>query len=188
MRAKFIAFLVCLFVFPGLQSGWSSGAGSRKPYHEVVKKVASKYEIDADLIHAVIKAESNYNRFALSDKGAIGLMQLMPATARMYGVKNVLDPGQNIEGGTKYLKDLIKLYNGRRNLVLAAYNAGQEAVRKYGGKIPPYPETRNYIKRIQADYKKPIIRTRTTIYKYYDGEGRFVLTNDPNLYLADRAR
>lgn len=153
----------------------------RRTYDPVVRKVAKRHGIEADLIHAIIRAESNYESTAVSPKGARGLMQLMPATARAYGVRDEFDPEQNIEGGTKYLKDLIKLYGGKTSLVLAAYNAGQEAVKKYKG-IPPYPETRDYIKRIQAGYKSASIRTRTIIYKYYDADGKLVLTNDPRLY------
>ena len=157
----------------------------RKTYDYVVQKVAQKQGVEPDLIHAIIRAESNYNSLAVSEKGAIGLMQLMPATANAYGVNNFYDPEENIEGGTKYLKDLIKLYNGKTNLVLAAYNAGQEAVKKYKG-IPPYPETRNYISRVQASFRKANIRTRTIIYKYYDGSGNLVLTNDARLYALNK--
>jgi len=157
----------------------------RKTYDPVVRKVAQKHGVEPDLIHAIIRAESNYNSFAISEKGAMGLMQLMPATAEAYGVNDFYDPEENIEGGTKYLKDLIKLYNGKTVFVLAAYNAGQEAVKKYKG-IPPYPETRNYINRIQASYRKSTIRTRTIIYKFYDGKGNVVLTNDARLYALNK--
>ncbi len=108
----------------------------RRTYDPVVRKVAQKHGVEPNLIHAIIRAESNYDSFAVSEKGAMGLMQLMPATAKAYGVNNFCDPEENIEGGTKYLKDLIKLYGGKTNFVLAAYNAGQEAVKKYKG-IPP---------------------------------------------------
>ena len=158
----------------------------RRTYDPVVRKVAQKHGVEPDLIHAIIRAESNYDSFAVSEKGAMGLMQLMPATAKAYGVNNFCDPEENIEGGTKYLKDLIKLYGGKTNFVLAAYNAGQEAVKKYKG-IPPYPETRNYISRIQASYRKSTIRTRTIIYRFYDGSGNLVLTNDPRLYVLNKA-
>ena len=160
---------------------------AKRTYDPVVRKIAQKHGVEAELIHAIIRAESNYDSFATSDKGAMGLMQLMPATARAYGVKDFYDPEQNIEGGTKYLKDLIKLYNGTTRLVLAAYNAGQEAVKKYKG-IPPYAETRDYISRIQASYKKATIRNKTIIYRYYDGNGTLVLTNDPRLYALNKAR
>jgi soluble lytic murein transglycosylase-like protein len=158
----------------------------RKTYDNVVRKVAQKHGVEPDLIHAIIRAESNYDSFAVSEKGAMGLMQLMPATADAYAVNNFYDPEENIEGGTKYLKDLIKLFDGNTNLVLAAYNAGQEAVKKYKG-IPPYPETRNYISRIQASFRKSNIRTRTIIYRFYDGSGNLVLTNDPRLYALNKA-
>ena len=158
----------------------------RKTYDHVVRKVAQKHGIEPDLIHAIIRAESNYDSLAVSEKGAMGLMQLMPATANAYGVNNFYDPEENIEGGTKYLKDLIKLYGGKTILVLAAYNAGQEAVKKYKG-IPPYLETRNYISRIQASFRKSNIQTRTIIYRFYDGSGNLVLTNDPRLYALNKA-
>ncbi|MDW3228635.1 MAG: lytic transglycosylase domain-containing protein [Acidobacteriota bacterium] len=153
-------------------------------YDPIIQKIAEKHGVPPDLIHAVIKAESNYDQFALSDKGALGLMQLMPETAMKYGVLNVLDPEQNIEGGVKYLKDLIKQYNGDRNLVLAAYNAGQTAVEKHNG-IPPYPETRNYLKRVQ--YDKPYIKTKTIIYRFYDEHGNLCLTNNP-YYLTKKSK
>lgn len=174
MAAAAVAFLTCLITG---RSALAAAADLKRIYDPVVQAVASEHSIDSELVHAVIKVESNYERFAVSDKGALGLMQLMPATARYYGVLNVFDPVQNIEGGVKYLKDLIKLYEGQTHLVLAAYNAGQEAVRKYNG-IPPYKETRDYIARVQASYGKERIRIRTRIYKYYDRNGRAVLTND----------
>ena len=158
-----------------------------KTYDPVVRKVAKRHGLEPALIHAIIRAESNYESTAVSPKGARGLMQLMPATAKAYGVSDYYDPEENIEGGTKYLKDLIKLYAGKTGLVLAAYNAGQEAVKRYKG-IPPYPETRDYIKRIQSGYKNANIRTRTVIYKYYDGDGKLVLTNDPRLYALNKAK
>ncbi|HRD01095.1 MAG TPA: lytic transglycosylase domain-containing protein [Candidatus Saccharicenans sp.] len=145
-------------------------------YDPLIQKKAAAHGLPAELIHAVIKVESNYNQFAISEKGALGLMQLMPDTAIKYGVMNVFDPEQNIEGGVKYLKDLVKLYKGDRNLVLAAYNAGQEAVKKHNG-VPPYSETKNYLKKIE--YKNPYIRTKTIIYRYYDENGQLCLTNNP---------
>ena len=162
-------------------------SGDVKPYDPIILKIAQKHSVPAALIHAIIRAESNYDAFAISAKGAMGLMQLMPDTARAYGVGNFYDPAENIEGGTKYLKDLIRLFHGETKYVLAAYNAGQEAVKRYHG-IPPYEETRNYIKRIQASYKNSVIQTRTRIYRFYDESGRLVLTNDPNLYRIYQSR
>jgi soluble lytic murein transglycosylase-like protein len=108
----------------------------------------------------------------------MGLMQLMPATAYQYGVKNVFDAAQNIEGGVRYLKDLVALYGGKTPLVLAAYNAGQEAVRRYKG-VPPYPETRAYIAGIMRTYKKATVTTKNPTYMVKDANGKTILVNDP---------
>jgi soluble lytic murein transglycosylase-like protein len=156
----------------------ASAADLRKLYGPIVKQVAGKHRIDPELVHIVIRAESNYDAFAISSAGAMGLMQLMPSTALQYGVKNVFDPAQNIEGGVRYLKDLVKLYDGKTKLVLAAYNAGQEAVRRYKG-IPPYPETRSYIAAIMQNYKKPTVTTKNPTYMVKDANGKTILVNDP---------
>jgi hypothetical protein len=100
---------------------------------------------------------------------------------------NVFDPKQNILGGVKYLVELIKLYNGDTQHVLAAYNAGQEAIKKYGG-IPPYPETKNYIKKVMAAYPKDKISTRTKIYAFYDKNGRYVLTDNKALWEQNKKK
>jgi len=157
------------------------GAGEadlRKLYGPIVKKVAGKHGIDPELVHLVIRAESNYDAFAISSAGAMGLMQLMPATAAQYGVQNVFDPAQNIEGGVKYLKELVRLY-GKTSLVLAAYNAGQEAVRKYKG-VPPYPETKAYIAGIMRTYKKPTVTSKNPTFMVKDENGKTILVNDPD--------
>lgn len=173
--------------------GLAAGAGGDEPplkkaYDPIVSAAAYRHRVPVDLVHSIIKAESNYDANAVSVKGATGLMQLMPDTARAYGVVNPFDPAQNVEGGVRYLKDLIKLYDRQTSKVLAAYNAGQEAIKKYGG-VPPYSETRNYIRRVMAGgYNKPLITTRTPIYRYYDESGKLVLTNDYNLYLSKKAR
>ena len=150
----------------------------RRLYNPIIKRAADTHRIDQELIHVVIRAESNYDAFAISSAGAMGLMQLMPATARQYGVNNVFDPVQNIEGGVRYLKDLVRLYNGQTRLVLAAYNAGQEAVRKYKG-IPPYPETKSYIAGIMKSYKKPKVSTKNPTFMVRDANGKPILVNDP---------
>ena len=154
---------------------------SKEEYDGIVKSLAREYRMPPELIHSIIKVESNYDPRAVSKKGAMGLMQLMPATAEQYGVNNVFDPIENIEGGIRYLKDLMNLYDNNTNLVLAAYNAGQSAVEKYGG-IPPYRETIDYIDKIRrSGYRKSIIVSGSEIYRYVDEKGRTVLTND---YLA----
>ncbi len=112
-----------------------------------------KYGVDPALVHAVIKAESNYNHLAVSHAKAEGLMQLIPATAARFNVKNSFDPEQNITGGTKYLRWLFKRFNGDIRLTLAGYNAGEGAVDKYKG-IPPYQETQKYVKKVMRFYRQ----------------------------------
>ncbi len=125
----------------------------KKQYSPLIETTARRYEMDKDLIHAVVKAESDYNPRAVSSKGAVGLMQLMPATARRFGVTDRRDPAQNLSGGIRYLRFLMGHFNNV-SLALAAYNAGEGAVKKYGNKIPPYPETRNYVRKVIRFYKE----------------------------------
>ena len=120
---------------------------------ELIETFSEKYGIDCDFIKAIIKQESGFNPNATSKKGAMGLMQLMPKTAQSLGVIDAYDPSQNIEGGVKYLKGLLDRFDNNQELALAAYNAGPNAVKKYGG-IPPYKETQNYVKAIMATYNK----------------------------------
>ena len=129
-------------------------AKNKKKYRPIIQKFARKYKVDPKLLHAVIQTESAYDTNAISSAGAVGLMQLMPATAKRYGVENRRDPSQNIRGGTHYLRDLLKMFDSNLQLAVAAYNAGENAVKKYNNKIPPYPETRNYVKHVLALYKK----------------------------------
>ena len=155
-------------------------------YEASIRSAALKNGLEPALVHAVIRAESGYNRWAVSTAGAQGLMQLMPGTAAFYGVSDPFDPESNIEGGTRYLKDLSALYPGRTDLILAAYNAGQSAVTKYGG-VPPYAETRDYIAKVQAEYVRGLARGKTRIFTFIDAAGRRIMTNDPRLALS-RAR
>lgn len=119
----------------------------------IIESAARAHGLDPKLIHAVIRAESGYNPNALSPKGAVGLMQLIPATAARYGVVNSNDPTENISGGTKYLRDLLKMFNNDMELAIAAYNAGENAVIRAGNKIPNYPETMAYVPKVMSFYK-----------------------------------
>ena len=126
----------------------------RARYAKPIQDAAKATRLDPALIHAVISAESGYNPLARSRKGAAGLMQLMPETAKRYGVKNRLDPEQNISGGARYLRDLIRMFNNDVQLAVAAYNAGENAVVRAGNRIPPYVETMTYVPRVMTYYKK----------------------------------
>ena len=122
-------------------------------YSGIIQTASKTYGVEPSLVHAVISAESAYNQYAVSRTGAMGLMQLMPDTARRYGVQNMMDPTQNIQGGVRYLADLLVMFKGRIDLAIAAYNAGENAVIRYGHTIPPYAETRTYVPRVLAFYR-----------------------------------
>jgi soluble lytic murein transglycosylase-like protein len=129
------------------------GPRVRKRYQKDIESAARRHNIDPALIHAVISAESGYNPFARSRAGAAGLMQLMPETARRFGARNRLDPAENIQAGTRYLRMLMDLFNNDLELVLAAYNAGENAVIRAGHRVPPYEETMTYVPRVLRYYK-----------------------------------
>ncbi|MGI8735223.1 MAG: lytic transglycosylase domain-containing protein [Pyrinomonadaceae bacterium] len=136
---------------PRRERGWSTG---RPRIDALIRQNGAKYGVDPYLIFCVMEQESHFNAYALSPKGARGLMQLMPGTAARFGVRHSFDPGQNIAGGTRYLKQLMAKFNGRVDLVLASYNAGEGAVVRFGHRVPPYRETRNYVKRISFRYRQ----------------------------------
>ncbi|MES9831504.1 MAG: lytic transglycosylase domain-containing protein [Candidatus Thiodiazotropha sp. LLP2] len=119
-----------------------------------IDDIAKQLHLHPGLLHAIVRVESAYDHKAVSRKGAQGLMQLMPATAKRYGVANSYDPKQNLRGGAEYLKDLLKMFEFDIKLALAAYNAGENAVIKYGKKIPPYPETQNYVKKVLNEFER----------------------------------
>lgn len=123
-------------------------------YHDIIHEKAAAYNVDPSLIKAVIKTESNWNSRAVSKKGAMGLMQLMPSTASDLNVHNPYDPEENIEGGTKYLKYLIEKFSGNLTLAIAAYNAGPKRVEKYGY-VPPITETKQYVNKVLSLYNGP---------------------------------
>ena len=125
-----------------------------KPYAAMIAKVAREQKLEPALLHAVVMAESAYNPRARSHKGATGLMQLMPETAKRYGVSDRLNPLENLRGGARYLRDLLALFDNNLRLVLAAYNAGEGAVMRSGNAIPNYPETRAYVPRVLEHYER----------------------------------
>lgn len=126
------------------------------PFHDVVAYAAKAHQLAPALLHAVIKIESGYQPRATSPRGATGLMQLMPATARQLGVSNAYDPTQNIMAGARYLSQLQREFNGDLSLVLAAYNAGPGAVKRHGNVIPPFPETQAYVPKVLQAYQRII--------------------------------
>lgn len=151
---------------------------------KLVKEAADRHHVDEALIRAVIQTESGWNPSAVSRKGAVGLMQLIPTTAQRFGVNDMFNPKQNVDAGVRYLKTLLERYNGNLQLALAAYNAGEGAVDRAGG-IPAFRETRNYVQRVQEAYYRPgsgrleggFIR-RISIRKETNASGRTIFTNE----------
>jgi soluble lytic murein transglycosylase-like protein len=165
-------------------------------YTPLIEKACSKYNVDPDLVKAVIQVESAYNSQAKSHAGAIGLMQLMPGTAQRFGVKQIYDPHENVHGGVQYLKFLLTLFNNDLPLAVAAYNAGEGAVQRFKG-IPRYTETQNYVRKVLTLYgkqgyaasavSKPV--PPKTIYKYMDSNGIVNFTTErPATAMASVAR
>jgi soluble lytic murein transglycosylase len=136
-----------------IREGFPRPSGSSaNSYEDLIRSASDRHRVDPDLIRAVIKVESDFNSSARSHKGAMGLMQLMPDTARLHNVVDLYDPVANIEGGVRHLKLLLGKYQGDLKLSLAAYNAGMKAVERYGG-IPPFAETRDYVRRVLGYYE-----------------------------------
>ncbi len=136
-----------------LQSNCRALASRNTGLASLIRQVADRHQLDPDLIHAIVNVESGCDSRALSPKGAMGLMQLVPATARRFGVEDPFDPKQNIEGGASYLKYLLGLFDGDLGLSLAAYNAGENSVLRKGG-IPPFPETQDYVRKVRSLYPR----------------------------------
>jgi hypothetical protein len=151
----------------------------------IVRDAAARHQVDPALVKAVISTESGWNPHAVSRKGAVGLMQLIPGTAQRFGVGNPYDPAQNVEGGTTYLKALLDRYNGDLSKTLAAYNAGEHAVDANRG-VPPYWETQRYVQKVQDAYFRPGSGRDSTLWnppknpvrKEVDANGRVVFTNE----------
>lgn len=148
LKAAYVALdFSCYACNPASRVNWQAIRLHRDKFTAEIEQAAAKFGIDAALVRAVIHAESGFNVLARSPKGAIGLMQLMPATAREVGVTDVRNPAQNIHGGVRYLAGLLHKFQGNTTLATAAYNAGPAAVEKYSG-VPPYAETEAYVKRV----------------------------------------
>jgi soluble lytic murein transglycosylase-like protein len=159
-------------------------SGKAAAYDDLIAEHANANALSPDFVRAVIQAESGFNPRARSLKGAMGLMQLMPGTAADYRVTNAYDPAQNIKAGTAYLKSLMTRFNNDVSLALAAYNAGPEAVEKYGRTVPPYKETRNYVQKIKGSTDAiPAVNSSTAIYKVVrvvDGREIVTYSNKPS--------
>lgn len=157
---------------------------NREKIEQMIREVSARYRVDPALVRAVMQTESNWNSSAVSQKGALGLMQLWPKTAQQLGVNNAFDPKQNLDGGVRYLHMLLERYNGDLDRALAAYNAGPGAVDRAGG-IPRYRETRNYVQKVTDSYFRPgsdrlprAFEERRPIYRMVEADGRVVFTNE----------
>ncbi len=164
----------------GAQATAADHSVSAADIDRYIEDASSRHHVDPELVRALVKVESNFNAHAVSSKGAMGLMQLMPATARRYAVHNPFDAAQNVDAGVRHLKGLLENFRGDVSLSLAAYNAGQGAVERSRG-IPPYTETRNYVKRITSlmGSASPAVLSGmpVPIHIRRDERGRLVITN-----------
>ena len=127
---------------------------NQKEFDPIIRRLAARHGVPVALVHAVIATESSYDPNAVSRAGAVGLMQLMPETARRFGVTDRTNPEQNMRGGVQYLSELLRMFNHDVSLALAAYNAGENAVKRYGNRIPPYKETMRYVRKVMAYHKQ----------------------------------
>ncbi|MBI3013342.1 MAG: lytic transglycosylase domain-containing protein [Elusimicrobia bacterium] len=150
-------------------------SSNQSPYEPFIRIASQKNRLDPELVKAVIRQESNFNVWDVSGKGAQGLMQLMPETAKLLGVENVFDPWDNIHGGTKFLRDMLEMFQGDLIKALAAYNAGPQPVKRYGT-VPPYPETQEYVKKVLYYYKK---YQKNRLYAYEGKDGNLVFSDQP---------
>jgi hypothetical protein len=169
----------------GTAAGWlrlpAAAHTEGTQYVKEIDEAAQRYGVPVKLVSAVIRAESGFNPRAVSRKGAQGLMQLMPTTASVLGVRNSFDPRENIDGGVRHLRALIDRFPNRLPLAIAAYNAGEKAVTQYGG-IPPYPETQDYVAKVLQFYGSPVeggTTPPTRIYQTVDSDGTITYTNIP---------
>lgn len=171
---------------PGSPTALSSPARGLAAFAEAIRAAADRYRVDRRLVEAVIQVESGGNPSAISPKGAQGLMQLMPQRAAELGVQNPFNPLQNLDGGVRHLRNLLQSFAGNLTLALAAYNAGEAAVRAHQG-VPPFPETRDYVRRVRALYGgaadveagSPFVTTPQQIYQQVTDDGTVVFTNVP---------
>ena len=163
-----------------LRNTVSLKGGSKRPpalYDPYIRMASRKNRLDPDLIKAVIQQESGFHRKGVSRKGAKGLMQLMPETAKDLGVKDAFDPWENIQGGTRYLRMMLENFDGDLVKALAAYNAGPNAVRKYNS-VPPYRETQGYVRKVLHTYR---LYRGSKLYAFEDARGHLVVTDKPYL-------
>jgi soluble lytic murein transglycosylase-like protein len=153
----------------------------REAMTATIEEVADRYKVDPSLVMAVIEVESAFNAKAVSSAGAIGLMQLMPMTAKRFGVKDPYDPIQNLHGGVQYLRFLLSEFKHDLRLAVAAYNAGETAVSRYGD-VPPYKQTQNFVKKVLTAYVsyRETARTAQKVYQFVNDSGTLVLSNDPS--------
>ena len=169
--------------------GTFSSSNIPSAYVDIINTACNRHGIDPSLVHAIVKVESDFNPYALSRKGAMGLMQLMPQTAVEMKVGNSFNPHDNIDGGVRYLRYLMDRYEGNLPLALAAYNSGETAVKKWGT-IPPYQETQNYVQRIMRIYggDEKVHRPRYTIYMVHGEDGALMLTDDPSKNMSPKRK